>query len=98
VYKCYPIVGPFWFQRFVYPRHPAPLTETGLSQEREFPWREGRIRVFRMPLTRSAIALGKWTGEQDHENVDGIPTLTFRQLDHPEDYFHAVLDEDPPAF
>jgi hypothetical protein len=84
-----------WWQKLKYPRRNVPLTEVGETQEQGFPWRTGTCRVFRFPFTRHAIAIGKWTGEQAHETVDGTPSLTFRALDHPEDYFH-VQDEKRP--
>lgn len=89
---------PLWWERFVYHRLPAPLTERGDGLESEFPWRKGTCRFFRLPFTRQAVAIGRWTGEQPRENVDGIPLLTFRQLDHPEDYFHATVDKERPSF
>lgn len=86
----------YWWQKLTYPRRQVPLTERGETQEQEFPWRMGRCRVFRLPLSRHAIAFGKWTGEQPRENVDGVPTLTFRVLDHPEDYYRGNVQEEPP--
>jgi hypothetical protein len=83
---------PLWWEGTAYRRLPAPLTESVETQEDEFPWRVGRARIIRIPFTRKAMAVGRWTGEQPHEIVDGIPLLNFRPLDHPEDYFH-VLDE-----
>jgi hypothetical protein len=85
----------FWWQKLAYPRRKVPLTEVGETQEQGFPWRIGKCRVFRLPFSRHAIAFGRWTGEQPHENVEGTPSLSFRQLDHPEDYFHAVQEEEP---
>ena len=86
-------MGPFWLERYIYRHLPAPLTERGGNQEQGYPWRIGQGRIFRVPFTRQAIAIGRWTGEQPHENVEGIPSLTFQPLEHPEDYFH-VQDED----
>lgn len=85
-------------ERFVYHRLPAPLTERGESLESGFPWRKGTCRFFRLPFTRQAIAVGRWTGEQPRENVEGIPSLTFRQLEHPEDYFHVDKAQARPDF
>lgn len=79
----------YWWQKLRYPRRNVPLTEVGETQEQGFPWREGKCRVFRIPFSTHAIAIGKWTGRQSHENVDGSPVLNFRVLDHPEDYFHV---------
>jgi hypothetical protein len=86
----------YWWQKLTYPRRKVPLTEVGETQEQNFPWRLGKCRVFRLPLTRHAIAIGQWTGEQPHENVEGAPTLMFRPLDHPEDYFHVEDVQEEP--
>ena len=86
----------FFWQTVTYPRRRNPLMEGGLAQEEDFPWREGRCRIFRAPFTRHAIAVGKWTGEQPHENVDGTPSLSLRPLENPEDFFH-VQEEDRSA-
>lgn len=88
---------PFWWELFSYRHRPAPLTERGVGLEPGFPWRKGECRLFRLPFSRQGIAFGRWTGEQPHENVDGVPSLTFRPLEHPEDYFHAV-EQDRPAY
>lgn len=81
-----------WWQKITYPRRDVPLTERGETQESGFPWRTGECRVFRIPFTVHAISFGKWTGAQPHETVDGLSVLTFRVLDHPEDYFHVQED------
>jgi hypothetical protein len=78
-----------WWQKLTYPQRKVPLTEIGETQEQGYPWRMGTCRVFRLPFSRHAIAIGKWTGQQPRETVDGFPTLTLRPLDHPEDYFHV---------
>ena len=83
-----------WWQKLKYPRRDVPLTEIGETQEQGYPWREGTCRVFRLPFSRHAIAIGKWTGQQPHETVDGTASLTFRPLDHPEDYFHVSEQPD----
>jgi hypothetical protein len=83
----------YWWQKLTYPKRKVHLTEIGSTQESGFPWRLGKCRVFRFPFTRHAIAIGKWTGQQPHENVEGTPTLMFRALDHPEDYFHVQEDQ-----
>jgi len=88
---------PLWGERFVYRRLPAPLTERGGGQEEVYPWRTGVCQFFRLPFTRQAIAIGRWTGEQPRENVDGIPSLMLRPLDHPEDYFHVQNEDSRPV-
>ena len=82
-----------WFQFLVYPRRDVPLTEVGETQESEFPWRMGKCRVFRLPFSTRAVALGKWTGFQPRETIDGQPTLTFRELDHWEDYARGPVQQ-----
>ena len=84
-----------WFQFLVYPRKNVPLTEIGETQEAEYPWRIGKCRVFRLPFTRRAIAVGKWTGYQPRETVDGQTVLKFRVLDHPEDYYRVQQNKRP---
>lgn len=74
------------------------MTEIGETQESEFPWRIGRCRVFRLPLTPHAVAVGKWTGYQPRETVDGIPTLKFRTLDHWEDYVEQTTEQPDTGF
>jgi hypothetical protein len=83
-----------WFQFLVYPRRNVPLTEVGETQEQGFPWRMGKCRVFRVPFTKRAVALGKWTGYQPRETIDGIPTLTFKELPHWEDYTRERVQQD----
>lgn len=88
-----------WFQFLCYPRRDVPLTERGESQEAEYPWRTGSCQVFRLPFTKRAVAIGKWTGYQPRETVEGQPTLTFKPLDHWEDYIgeHLRQDQDRTA-
>ena len=54
----------------------------------------GKCRVFRLPFSTRAVALGKWTAYQPRETIDGVPTLTFRQLDHWEDYTGERVQQD----
>ena len=83
-----------WFQFLVYPRRDVPLTEVGETQEQGYPWRMGKCRVFRLPFSTRAVAIGRWTGLQPRETIDGQPTLTFRELDHWEDYVDERLQQD----
>jgi hypothetical protein len=89
----HPLPFSFFWETLTYPPRKSPLMEGGLAQEEGFPWRTGKCRVFRAPFSRQAFAIGRWTGEQPRENVDGIPSLSFRPLDHPEDFYH--VQEDP---
>lgn len=85
----------FWFQFLVYPRRDVPLTEIGETQESEFPWRVGKCRVFRLPFSKRAVAIGKWTAFQPRETIDGEPTLRFNELKNWEDYVHLQQDQGP---
>jgi hypothetical protein len=84
----------FWFQFLVYPRRNVPLTEIGETQEAGYPWRVGRCRVFRLPLTRRAVAVGKWTSYIRREQVEGFTTITMRELPNWEDYTSRVQPDD----
>lgn len=83
----------WWWQKLTYPRRSVPLSERGQTQESGFPWRIGQCRVFRFPMTRHAIAVGKWTGYQPRETIEGQPTLKFRQLEHWEDYVGETTND-----
>lgn len=80
-----------WFQFLVYPHRQVPLTERGRTQEAGFPWRVGKCRVFRIPLTRFAVAFGQWTGHQERELVDGVDTFRLREVPD----WRSVVDVQP---
>lgn len=82
-----------WWQKLKYPRRNVPLTERGETQESGYPWRIGQCRVFRLPFSKHAIAIGKWTGFQPRETVEGQPTLKFRAIEHWEDVVHVEPQE-----
>lgn len=89
-----------WSESVVYRDRKSPLIQRGRNLESEFPWRTGVGLIVRFPLSRRAFSFGWWNGEQPRENIDGFPSLSLRPLDHPEDYFH-VLDQqqdERPAF
>lgn len=87
-----------WLDRGRYQHLPAPLVKKTVGLEERYPWREGKCVIFRLPFMRRTVVIGRWTGEQPRENVDGIPLLTFRALDHPEDYFHVDKATPGPDF
>lgn len=76
----------YWFQFLVYPHRSVPLTEIGETQEGGYPWRVGRCRVFRVPLTRRAVAIGQWTSYQERDMVEGHDTFIMRELPNWEAY------------
>lgn len=42
----------------------VPVFHTAETQEIEAPFRSGKGVVFRMPLTRRAVVVGRWTGQK----------------------------------
>lgn len=50
-----------------YPTRAFPIIDRGSTQEIEWPYRTGRSVVIRVPFTRQAMVVGKWTGEKDEE-------------------------------
>jgi hypothetical protein len=74
-------VYPLWVQFITYPAgsRGLPLTERGNTQETEFPWRAGACRIFRIPFTRRAIALGRWVGSLEDKDEEE-PSLKMRPL------------------
>lgn len=80
--RVFTVVGPLWVQYLVYPTDSRPpLTEKGHTQETEFPWRAGLCRVFRLPFTRRALALGRWVDSFEDKNEDE-PSMAMRPLPH----------------
>lgn len=52
-----------------YPNTKFPLSEKGHTQEIEHPYRTGQSVVVRVPFTRRALVIGKWTGEKYEEDA-----------------------------
>lgn len=52
-----------------YPSRKFPLTEAGHTHEIESPYRVGRGRVFRIPLTTAAVVVGRWGKAQDEDDA-----------------------------
>lgn len=87
---------PFGVGFYTYPGSgsPAPLAEYGVAQEENFPWRTGKVLFLRMPFTRKAVVLIRWTGTQPFEQDEDGVRLSMRELD---DWRQIVEDwEDVP--
>lgn len=52
-----------------YPSRKFPLTEPGDTQEIESPYRVGKGRVFRIPLTTRAVVVGRWEGHREEHDA-----------------------------
>jgi hypothetical protein len=52
-----------------YPSRKFPITEPGSTQEIESPYRIGYGRVFRIPLTRSAVVVGRWKESREEQDA-----------------------------
>jgi len=78
--KVHKIGSQFFAHHMTYPTRAFPFMEIGTTQEIEWPYREGASYVFRIPLTRHAWVIGKWTGLVD-ENVALTHALGARWVD-----------------
>ena len=54
-------IGPFYWHTLVYPVKPKELWEKAETQEIDTPFRGGVGVSIRLPLTRLALVVGKWT-------------------------------------
>jgi hypothetical protein len=52
-----------------YPSNHFPITEPGHTQEIESPYRVGKGRVFRLPLTKHAVVIGRWQEPKEEESA-----------------------------
>lgn len=52
-----------------YPTRDFPLIDKGETQEIEDPYRYGNSLVFRVPLSRAAIVVGKWTAQEPEDSA-----------------------------
>ena len=84
----------YYWQKLKYPRRDVPLTEVGQTQETEFPWRVGECRVYRLPFSKHAVAIGRWYGVQPTETEDGEQVLRLRPL---HDWRAYVREEEDTA-
>jgi hypothetical protein len=53
----------------VYPLKPKVVIEKSTTQEIEHPFRFGSGLVFRLPLTRLSIVLGKWVAQYEESQA-----------------------------
>ena len=62
--------GKKYFWHFmVYPLKPKVVFETSTTQEIEDPFRFGKGVVFRLPLTRLSIVIGKWVARYEESQA-----------------------------
>lgn len=52
-----------------YPTRKFPVVDKGHTQEIEWPYRTGASLVVRIPFTKQAVVLGRWTGSKDEEQA-----------------------------
>ena len=64
-------IGKKHFVHFMsYPSRRFPILDAeGRTQEIEPPYRYGRSLVIRVPLTRQAMVVGKWTSNDDEDSA-----------------------------
>jgi hypothetical protein len=74
------IIGPFWVEKCRYQSRSEALVQRGRGMEEHHPWRYGDCRILRIPLTRHALAVGRWSGMQTWADLDGEPVLVLRSL------------------
>lgn len=88
-------VGRLFFHRLRYPDNsPVPLiAERGRTQEMERPWRSGHSFVIRLPLTRSALVVGRWSKRGAPSQADADARLIPHGFPATEAMFDAWRDE-----
>jgi hypothetical protein len=62
--KAHDIGERYYWQRLFWHTDDPPLVHRTTTQEIEHPYRYGTCVVVRMPLTKVALAVGKWRGEK----------------------------------
>lgn len=62
-------VGSLFAHTMKYPNTNFPLFEKGFSQEIDHPFRKGSSIVVRLPLSTTALVIGKWGAEQDEDDA-----------------------------
>jgi hypothetical protein len=58
----------------------APIIDTGFTQEVEPPFRHATSRVFRVPLTPFAVAIGRWSTITSKEGPSLMRAIGGREL------------------
>lgn len=61
-------VGPYYWHALVYPVKPPSIIERAETQEIEGQYRGGHGWAIRVPLTRVALIVGKWTTTYDESS------------------------------
>ena len=62
-------VGPFYWQVFKYPVKLKGIFDRAETQEIEEPYRGGVGWAIRMPFTKRALVVGKWTARYSESNA-----------------------------
>ena len=76
-------IGKSYVVKIRYPhRNPLPIFEKGWTHEIDEPFRRGTCVVFRLPFTRTGIAIGVWGATQD-ETTALTAAIWGRHLDVP---------------
>lgn len=85
----------FFTHTMQYPTRRFPLIDLGNTQEIEDPYRFGRSVVVRLPLSRRAFVLGKWSGTRNERSaLSGA--IGMREIDVAEgDYSQYYEPQDP---
>jgi len=52
-----------------YPDRNFPIVDRGETQEIEDPYRSGQSWVLRVPLSRAAVVVGRWTSRVDEDSA-----------------------------
>jgi len=74
-----------WFVHSMeYPTKSHPLVEPGNSRETDWPFRVGSSLVMRMPFSRRAFVIGKWSDQTLDEEVALLEALKGRNLERHE--------------
>jgi hypothetical protein len=76
-------VGKFYWHTFVYPIKFKGLTDKAETQEIEPPYRGGHGVAIRLPFTKLALVLGKWTKQYD-ERVALTRAIAGRSMEQEE--------------
>lgn len=68
--------------KYVWPdRWRSPLFVRGVAQEERYPWRTGPCVIVRLPLIRTALGIGRWTGKAPQGEDEMGPYLDMRRID-----------------
>lgn len=74
-------IGKKHFLQFMkYPTRKFPFLDLGSTYEIEEPYRSGESLVFRVPLTRRAVVVGRWVGVMSEDQALRT-AIRMRELD-----------------